>query len=99
VAKISSVARRFEDVLNLLKTNNEFFGSIPKAKTAKIVRNILALVGEVPDSLLVQSRLCDDVIEWCKAEKRTFLRQRIEAKVGFLCIIVVVVVVIVIHFR
>ena len=70
-----------EEVLGLLKLNSEFFTVIPKAKTAKIVRNIISIVAEVSNDLLVQSQLCVDVIEWCKTEKRTFLRQRIEAKV------------------
>lgn len=65
----------------LLKSNGEFFSLIPKAKTAKIVRSILTIVGTIPDSLDVQIRLCKDVVQWCVAEKRTFLRQRIEAKV------------------
>jgi hypothetical protein len=34
------------------------------------------------DSLDVQVNLCEDVISWCKLEKRTFLRQRIEAKLA-----------------
>lgn len=74
-------AKSFEDVVNLLRNNSDFFGVIPKAKTAKIVRNILNIVETVPDSLAIQVRLCKDVIEWCKTEKRTFLRQRVEAKV------------------
>jgi 26S proteasome regulatory subunit N6 len=61
--------------------NNELFGAIPKAKTAKIVRNILGQVGDVSDSANIQIKLCEDVIAWCKVEKRTFLRQRIEGKV------------------
>ena len=70
------------DVMNLLKSNNELFSVIPKAKTAKIVRNILNLVASIPDSLNIQTQLCKDVIDWCKIEKRTFLKQRVEAKVS-----------------
>lgn len=68
-------------VASLLKDNGDFFSSLPKARTAKIVRNILNIVAKVPDSLTVQVSLCEDIVQWCKAEKRTFLRQRIEAKV------------------
>jgi 26S proteasome regulatory subunit N6 len=67
--------------MSLLKSNNEFFSIIPKAKTAKIVRSILNIVGTIPDSLDIQISLSKDVVQWCIAEKRTFLRQRIEAKV------------------
>jgi 26S proteasome regulatory subunit N6 len=67
--------------MDLIKLNAEFFSSIPKAKTAKIIRNIISIVASSPDSLDIQVSLCEDVVEWCKIEKRTFLRQRIEAKV------------------
>jgi 26S proteasome regulatory subunit N6 len=81
LAKIYTEEKSFNNVLNLLKTNGDFFGLVPKAKTAKIVRTILNIVATVPDSLKIQIQLCGDVIEWCKQEKRTFLRQRIESKV------------------
>ncbi len=84
MAKLFTTARQFENILSLLKTSgNELFALIPKARTAKIVRNILELVAalQVPDSLDIQVRLCRDVVDWCVLEKRTFLKQRIEAKV------------------
>lgn len=68
-------------MVNLLKSNNDFFSTVPKAKTAKIVRSILNIVAVVPNSLTIQVEVCKDVIAWCKVEKRTFLRQRIEGKV------------------
>jgi 26S proteasome regulatory subunit N6 len=60
------------------------FSLIPKARTAKIVRNILDLISTFPNTLAIQINLCREVIEWCKSEKRTFLRQRIESKVCLL---------------
>lgn len=81
LARIYTENKQFSDVMGLLKTNGEFFTLLPKARTAKIVRNILGIVASVPDSLVIQVELCKDVVEWCKQEKRTFLRQRIEAKV------------------
>ncbi len=71
--------------MNLLRNNNSFFGAVPKSRTAKIVRNVLDIAGRVPNSADIQIDLCRDVIEWCKAEKRTFLRQRVEAKVCHIC--------------
>ena len=87
LAKIHTEAKNFDEVLALLKSNGDFFGSIPKARTAKIVRLILNIVDTVPDSLDIQVSLCRDVVEWCKAEKRTFLRQRIEAKLAHLLLL------------
>jgi 26S proteasome regulatory subunit N6 len=84
LAKIYTEQNQFTEVANLLKGNGEFFGAIPKARTAKIVRNMLNIVATVPDSLSIQIDLCQDVIAWCKLEKRSFLRQRIEAKLAAL---------------
>jgi len=84
LARLYTEGKRLADVMNLLKTNSDFFTAIPKAKTAKIVRSILGIVATIPDSLDVQVSLCQDVVAWCVAEKRTFLRQRIEAKLASL---------------
>lgn len=40
------------------------------------------IVSTIPDSLDIQVSLCKDVVAWCVVEKRTFLRQRIEAKLA-----------------
>lgn len=84
LALIYTESRSFSDIMNLLRNNNSFFGAVPKSRTAKIVRNVLDIVGSVPESVDIQIDLCRDVIEWCKAEKRTFLRQRVEAKLAVL---------------
>eukprot|EP01041_Mallomonas_annulata_P012872 gene12872-27146_t len=80
LTKLHTESARFDDVIALLNKNGSFFESIPKARTAKIVRNVIDIVATVKDSLDIQIRLCKDVIEWCKLEKRTFLKQRVEAK-------------------
>lgn len=76
--------KQFTDVMSMLQKNNDFFSVIPKAKTAKIVRNILNIIAKVPDSMDAQISLCHSLVEWCKAEKRTFLRQRIEGRLATL---------------
>lgn len=84
LARLYSEHRDFDNVMTLLKNSGLFFSQIPKAKTAKIVRSILDIVSKTPDSLDVQVSLCVDVVEWCVAEKRTFLRHRIESKLASL---------------
>lgn len=81
LAKLYAAKANFNDIMQLLKSNNNFFSQIPKARTAKIVRSVLDIASDVPDSVDQQVVLSKDVVSWCVAEKRTFLRQRIEGKV------------------
>jgi 26S proteasome regulatory subunit N6 len=47
-----------------------------------LVRSLIDLVGKIPNSLQLQIELCRESIRWCKAEKRTFLKQRIESRLA-----------------
>jgi len=84
LARLYAQAKRFGDVMSLLKDSNTLFAVIPKAKTAKIVRTIIDIVAKVPDSVELQVELCREVVAWCNAQKRTFLRQRIESRLAAL---------------
>ena len=66
--------------LNLLV--RPFFAYFPKAKTAKIVKTILELFEDIPNTIQQQIEICKESIEWSKQEKRTFLRQRIETRLA-----------------
>jgi len=55
---------------------------LPKAKTAKIVKTLIDLLSKTPDSLYMQIDMCKNCIAWCKAEKRTFLCQRVECRLA-----------------
>lgn len=61
-----------------------FFDYFPKAKTAKIVKTILELFEDIPNTMDKQISICKESIEWSKKEKRTFLRQRIETRLASL---------------
>ena len=116
LAKTYASGRQFEKVMGLLQGANPLFASIPKAKTAKIVRSVIEIVCEVPGALEVQIGLCEQVrnntcaspghaknrilgptsrdrrdcglflqvVAWCIAEKRSFLRQRVQSKLAAL---------------
>ena len=76
---------RHDEVVTLLTgtTCANFFANVTKAKTAKVVRAVLdAVCALAPDQLDMQSQICHNIIAWCQAEKRTFLRQRVEAKLA-----------------
>eukprot|EP01120_Amphizonella_sp_Union-15-10_P002655 TRINITY_DN12962_c0_g1_i1.p1 TRINITY_DN12962_c0_g1~~TRINITY_DN12962_c0_g1_i1.p1 ORF type:complete len:420 (+),score=95.20 TRINITY_DN12962_c0_g1_i1:88-1347(+) len=71
-----------DQIRQLLKDLRPFFQTIPKARTAKIVRNLMDQVSATlkNDQLLIE--LINESIEWTKSEKRTFLRQRLESKLA-----------------
>ena len=78
-------AAQFDAVVDLLtgSTCRGFFDHATKAKCAKVVRAVLDLLCSIaPDQFHVQAQVCRNVIAWCKAEKRTFLRQRVETKLA-----------------
>ncbi|KAJ6357290.1 hypothetical protein OIU78_005203 [Salix suchowensis] len=75
---------RGEDLRSLLTQLRPFFALIPKAKTAKIVRGIIDTVAKIPGTSDLQISLCKEMVQWTRAEKRTFLRQRVEARLAAL---------------
>lgn len=82
LTKLHVEARNFDAVIELLRETNGLFATISKAKTAKIVRTIIEIVSAVPDAVEVQINLCQQVVDWCTREKRSFLRQRIQSKLA-----------------
>ncbi|KAI3953826.1 hypothetical protein MKW98_017650, partial [Papaver atlanticum] len=76
--------KRAEDLRSLLTLLRPFFALIPKAKTAKIVRGIIDTVAKIPGTTDLQISLCKEMVEWTRIEKRTFLRQRVEARLAAL---------------
>jgi 26S proteasome regulatory subunit N6 len=60
-----------------------FLEQITKAKMAKVVRAVLDMVCNLaPTELDMQAQICRSIIDWTQREKRTFLRQRVEAKLA-----------------
>jgi 26S proteasome regulatory subunit N6 len=84
LARLLVESGRPEEVEPLSKTLRPFFATIPKAKTAKIVRGLLDAVAAdaKPAASELQLALCLETIQWCKDEKRTFLRQRVEGRLA-----------------
>ncbi|CCI45149.1 unnamed protein product [Albugo candida] len=78
---------REKELGNLLQSLGAFFLIIPKAKTGKIVRTVIDMISKVEaldqdKALKLQADLCYDSIDWCKKEKHTFLRQRVESRLA-----------------
>ena len=67
----------------LTTTCSSFFDGITKAKTAKIVRQVLDILSaSAPSEHGMLVAVCLSVIAWCTSMKRTFLRQRVESKLA-----------------
>lgn len=86
LGSIYAKQKRTKDLSSLIVEIRPFFAEIPKAKTAKIVRKLIDLVGDASDDLSLQATLCQESIEWCIREKRTFLKQRLQSRMADLCL-------------
>ncbi|XP_002965093.2 26S proteasome non-ATPase regulatory subunit 11 homolog [Selaginella moellendorffii] len=84
LSELFSQQKRAEDLRSLLTELRPFFAVIPKAKTAKIVRGVIDAVAKIPGTSTLQISLCREMVEWTRTEKRTFLRQRVEARLAAL---------------
>ncbi|KKK12013.1 26S proteasome regulatory subunit RPN6 [Aspergillus ochraceoroseus] len=78
-----SSSRDYENALEiaeLIKTSRDSFSSFAKAKTAKLVRQLLDLFSEIPNTLDIQIAVIKSCIDWAVTERRSFLRQNLETR-------------------
>ncbi|KAL4871774.1 hypothetical protein BDV12DRAFT_183599 [Aspergillus spectabilis] len=68
------------EIAELIETSRDSFSSFAKAKTAKLVRQLLDLFSEIPNTLDIQISVITSCIEWAVAERRSFLRQNLETR-------------------
>ncbi|KAE8390342.1 hypothetical protein BDV23DRAFT_172490 [Aspergillus alliaceus] len=68
------------EIAELIKTSRDSFSSFAKAKTAKLVRQLLDLFSEIPNTLDIQIAVIQSCIDWAIAERRSFLRQNLQTR-------------------
>ncbi|PWY76486.1 SWI-SNF complex subunit [Aspergillus sclerotioniger CBS 115572] len=68
------------EIAELIKTSRDSFSSFAKAKTAKLVRQLLDLFSEIPNTLDIQVSVIKSCIDWAIAERRSFLRQNLQTR-------------------
>jgi len=73
---------RAEALAGLLASLRPYFATVAKAKTAKLVRHIIEQLATVPGTRELQVAVVSESIEWCKAEKRSFLRLRLQLRLS-----------------
>mmetsp|Transcript_7716 Transcript_7716/g.11570 ORF Transcript_7716/g.11570 Transcript_7716/m.11570 type:complete len:510 (+) Transcript_7716:118-1647(+) len=85
LARTHCSMQSYDSVVALLtgSTCSAFFLNVTKAKCAKVVRAVLDIVCSLaPEELDMQQQICLNIIEWTQQEKRSFLRQRVQAKLA-----------------
>ncbi|EAA27271.1 putative 26s proteasome p44.5 protein [Neurospora crassa] len=69
-----------QGLVDLVTQSRTVLSSFAKAKTAKLVRQLLDLFEAIPDSLDIQISVTKSCIEWATSERRSFLRQNLETR-------------------
>jgi 26S proteasome regulatory subunit N6 len=64
----------------LIQQVREFVNSVSKAKAAKLVRSLVDMYLDINTPPEQQEKVVQDCIQWARDEKRTFLRQSLEAR-------------------
>lgn len=69
-----------KELADLIKATRPFLSLISKAKAAKLVRTLVDFFLDLEAGIGIEVQLCKECIEWAKEERRTFLRQSLEAR-------------------
>jgi len=80
LGKMLSKHGKAEELGGLIKFIRPFLTTVSKAKAAKLVRNLVDVFLDMEASTGMEVELCSECIEWAMQEKRTFLRQALEAR-------------------
>ena len=87
IYELGRIYAKLGDVSNaqqLMVEIRPFFKEISKPRSAKIIRTLIDDLATMPNAASFLISLCKDSIEWCRQEKRSFLRQRLEARLAAL---------------
>ncbi|KAH6621173.1 hypothetical protein B0J18DRAFT_431752 [Chaetomium sp. MPI-SDFR-AT-0129] len=69
-----------DELAELVTKSRTVLSSFAKAKTAKLIRQLLDLFEAIPNSLDIQIAVTKSSIEWATSERRSFLRQNLETR-------------------
>ncbi|KAI9098179.1 PCI domain-containing protein [Phlyctochytrium arcticum] len=80
LGKLYQKTNQPKELASLIRGSPAYLANTSKAKTAKLIRTLLDLFADVPDSVDLQVAVCKESIEWAEKEKRIFLRQSLETR-------------------
>ncbi|KAL2759448.1 hypothetical protein ACRALDRAFT_1079434 [Sodiomyces alcalophilus JCM 7366] len=69
-----------QELVDLVTRSRTVLSSFAKAKTAKLVRQLLDLFEAIPNSTDIQIAVTKSCIEWATSERRGFMRQNLETR-------------------
>ncbi|KAK5661038.1 hypothetical protein OQA88_12417 [Cercophora sp. LCS_1] len=69
-----------QGLVGLVTQSRTVLSSFAKAKTAKLVRQLLDLFNDIPKTTDIQISVTKSCIEWATSERRSFLRQNLETR-------------------
>merc|ERR1719186_1175153 len=69
-----------EKLAALIRDTRPFLAEISKAKAARLVRSLVDMLLDLEGASNLEVTVCQENIEWAKKERRTFLRQSLEAR-------------------
>ncbi|KAK6613118.1 26s proteasome non-atpase regulatory subunit 11 [Botrytis cinerea] len=72
--------KKANELVDLITTSRTVLSSFAKAKTAKLVRQLLDLFNAIPNTTDTQITVTKSCIEWATSERRGFLRQNLETR-------------------
>ncbi|KAI4220872.1 MAG: hypothetical protein L6R36_007308 [Xanthoria steineri] len=72
--------KKSHELSELVTSSRSTLSSFAKAKTAKIVRQLLDLLSAIPNTVDIQISTTKSCIEWAVSERRSFLRQNLETR-------------------
>ncbi|KAF2753801.1 PCI-domain-containing protein [Pseudovirgaria hyperparasitica] len=72
--------KKVDELAELVRTTRSALSSFAKAKTAKLVRQLLDFFTDIPNTLDIQISVTKSSIDWAIEERRGFLRQNLETR-------------------
>ncbi|MCJ1371920.1 26S proteasome regulatory subunit rpn6 [Loxospora ochrophaea] len=72
--------KKANELAELVRTSQSALSSFAKAKTAKLVRQLLDLFSGIPNTVDIQISVTKSCIERAVSERRSFLRQNLETR-------------------